>query len=149
MGRRAKTDPNPNNLFKRVDRRKSNSQIIDQMAKRAFLQSGVVACLARMGSRGAGTNWWQDKELMSVFENMYKAGVLTLPFDPVERIRWIAFLCIRACEYDGFAYGNLLIPLDYLPDDQLNDSYGISVLEDVLKLRRSLRDVGWNRVFGW
>ncbi len=138
-----------NVMFRRVSGRKSNSQIIDQMSKRVFLVEAVVSCLKRIESRDEGINWWQDSELMNVFGSMYKAGVLPLPVDPVERIRWIALLCIKTCEFDKFSYGNLLIPLDYLPDNLLDDSYGISVLTSVKSLRKELKEKGWYHLFGW
>lgn len=151
MSRRAKkpNQLNANKLFDRVSEERSNSAVISDMAKRVFLRKAVVTCLTRIGSRDEGMNWWQDKELMNIFENVYKAGVLPLPSDPVERIRWIAFLCMKTCEFDKFSYGNLLIPLDYLPDDQLDDSYGVSVLTDTQNLREELKQKGWNAVFGW
>ncbi|OGD83192.1 hypothetical protein A2572_01910 [Candidatus Collierbacteria bacterium RIFOXYD1_FULL_40_9] len=58
-------------------------------------------------------------------------------------------LCVKACEIDKFSYGNLLVPLDYLPDDMLDGSYGESILTDIQHLRLKLRKSGWNAVFGW
>lgn len=149
MRKRKSALPEANHLFDKVYGKKSNSAVISDLSKRVYLREAVVFCLTRIESRDEGINWWQDKELMSIFENLYKAGVLPLPADPVERIRWIAFLCMKTCEFDGFSYGNLLISLDYLPDEQLDDSYGVSVLTDIQNLREELKQKGWNAVFGW
>ncbi len=145
--------PNANKIFDRVSDRKTNAEVIDQMSKRVIVRVVVVSCLRRINTRSKESNWWQDSDLMTTFKNMYLAGVLPLPNDPVERIRWIALLCMRVCEVDKFDCGSLLLPLDYLPDDQLDDLPDSkpheSIRAAVEKLRNELRDEGWDKVFGW
>lgn len=145
--------PDANKIFDRVSSSKTNARVMDQMSKRVVVRAMVISCLRRINERKVEINWWQDTDLMDVFKHMYKADVLPLPIDPVERIRWIAFLCIRICEVDDFNYGSLLLPLDYLPDDQLdsliNSEYTKSIGAVVKKLRRDLKDMGWDKVFGW
>ncbi len=145
--------PDANGIFDRVSDRMTNAEVIDHMSKRVIVRTMVVSCLIRINTRSKESNWWQDTDLMTLFKNMYFAGVLPLPNDPVKRIRWIAFLCKRACEVESYDCGVLLLPLDYLPDDQLD---GLpdrkpqkSIRATVKKLRSELRDKGWDSVFGW
>lgn len=145
--------PNANDIFSKVSDRKTNAEVIDQMSKRVIVRAVVVSCLIRINTRSEESNWWQDTDLMTTFKSMYLAGVLPLPNDSVERIRWIALLCMRACEIDGYDCGVLLLPLDYLPDDQLDDQltgkpYEL-IRKTIIKLRNELRDKGWEAVFGW
>ncbi len=138
-----------NSSFARLSKDKTNARLISDLVKKVYLRKSIVACLARIEAEDTVVNWWQDKELLSVFKNMHQAGVLPLPSDPVERVRWVALICVRACELDKFKYGNLITPLDYLPDDLIDDSYGVSTLIDIQNLREDLKNRGWNTVFGW
>ncbi len=153
MSKKKSALPDANEIFGKVSDRKTNAEVMDQMSKRKVVRNMVVSCLCRINTRKAECNWWQDTELMSLFKSMYYAGILPLPNDPVERLRWFAFLCMRACEVDGYDHGVLLLPLDYLPDDQLDDLPDSkpheSIRAAVEKLRSELRDEGWDKVFGW
>lgn len=140
MPRKKQTGPSANDLFGRVSGRKTNAEVIDQMSKRVIVRAVVVSCLIRINTRTEETNWWQDTDLMTTFKNMYLAGVLPLPNDPVERLRWIAFLCVRACEVDGYDHGVLLLPLDYLPDDQLDSLPDSKPHESIRTVIKNLRN---------
>jgi hypothetical protein len=69
---------------------------------------------------------------------------------PVERLRWIALLCVAMSNLEDFSCGNLVLPVDFLPDDMLvlyEDVYSVGVLEEVAKIRKQLEELGWKTVF--
>ena len=89
--------------------------------------------------------FWNDDMLFKWFEDKVDSNVFTLPKDPVEKIRWQALVCMAASITEGFSYGNVLIPPDILPEESKEfwiweKHYGTSVLEDIIDLRKQLRE---------
>ncbi len=138
-----------NSNFARLSTRNTNAVILRDLVKMLFLRESVILCLKRIKKDDAGINWWQDVELMGVFKNMYQAGVLQLPFDAVERIRWIALICVSVCIREKFSFGNLISSLDYLPTIELDESANPDVTRQILEVRDNLKNNGWEYVFKW
>lgn len=138
-----------NSNFARLSARNTNAVILRDLVKKIYLRESVILYLKRIEKDDLGINWWQDSELMNVFKNMYQAGVLPLPFDAVERIRWIALICVSVCIWEEFSFGNLISSLDYLPTSDLDDSVNLDVARQILELRDNLKNNGWEYVFGW
>ena len=46
--------------------------------------------------------WWKVKEIFSVFDELFTFGMILLPLDIIERIRWIALVCMAVCQMDEF-----------------------------------------------
>ena len=131
---------------------RENSEVIFDSVKIDLLRKSVVLALKRIETEDLGHCWWEDGELMKIFGDLYKAGVIFLPSDPVDRLRWIALLCIEICVVEEFSWGNVLVPMDYLPYDKFElfeDRYSINVFVEILKIRERLDGVGWHMVFGW
>lgn len=140
-----------NDFFPQIVQGKSNGEVMDDATDMLFLRESVVLCLSRIESEDLGHFWWQDKELMKIFDDLYTAGVLPLPKDPVDRLRWIALVCVECSKEEGFACGDVIIPLDFLPPEMFfvfEDGYSQDIVEEVLALRKKLSELGWEKVFG-
>ena len=95
---------------------------------------------------GNSPYWWDDKPLLRKFDELYKSNEIFLPEDVVERIRWIAVLCVAISIEEGFSYGNVLIPADMNNDTVVRDTdeiYGQDVTDAILEMRAQLRANGW------
>lgn len=138
-----------NSTFERLSTEVSNARLLSDQVKKIYLRKSVIVCLQRIGREGLGINWWQDTKLMSIFQRMYEAGVLPLPVDPVERIRWIALICARACEFDGLNCDELVNELDYLPTIGQCKDRNQDRVDRIKEIRRILKQNGWKSVFGW
>ncbi|OGD83193.1 hypothetical protein A2572_01915 [Candidatus Collierbacteria bacterium RIFOXYD1_FULL_40_9] len=64
-----------NETFQMVSPDYSNAKEISNQAKKVFLRRSIVSCLENFEKQDIGINWWQDEDLMKVFERMNKAGV--------------------------------------------------------------------------
>lgn len=140
-----------NDFFPLIVDGKGNGEVMDEAVAMLFLRESVVLCLSRIEKDDLGRFWWEDKELMKIFRDLYSAGVLPLPKDPVDRLRWIALVCVECCSEEGFAWGNIIIPLDFLPIEEFElfeDGYSQDMVEEVLALRKKLSELGWEKVFG-
>ncbi len=133
---------------------RTNEFLLLELNSCFFFRKVAVEHLARIEKEDLGFNWWHDEDLMKLFKDLYLAGVVLLPSDPVDRIRWIALTLIKASKTEGFSWGNIVILLDVLPDEMLEAcnneyKYGQGALEEVRKFRTELREKGWKEVFGW
>lgn len=141
-------NPAANIYFSKILPDKKNSAVLQDAVEIAELRKKVVACLERIEKEDAGEPWWKDAELMSIFEAVYTSGCILLPQNPVQRLRWLALLCVEISKVEGFSCGNMIIAPDYVPDKELDlyeDIYGISVIEDIKDIRRKLSQVGWEK----
>ena len=69
--------------------------------------------------------------------------VVFLPRDPVERLRWIALLCVAMSNIEGFPCGNLVLPVGFLPEDMMEiyeEVYSPDVIEEVEKIRKQMAE---------
>lgn len=141
-----------NELFTRQSKTKENNQLAMEALNILLLRELVVARLSSFEATDIDTFWWNDKELMSFIKELFKAGVIFLPNDPVERLRWIALLCIECSKIEEFDCGNILLPIDFVSTFDLEkyvDLYGVAVIGDVIQIRELLKEMGWDAVFGW
>jgi len=135
------------NSFSRILRDKENEALLQEALEIDKLREEVVSRLSWLEENDNGDFWWEDEVLMDIFESLYKSGCIYLPRNDVEKLRWIALLSVEICKIEGFSYGNLIIPPDYLPDSEITlfeDRYGVSVIEAVVKLRKDLSSRGWD-----
>lgn len=143
-------DSEVNIFFEQVLAEKENSELLNEALQIAQLREEVIKNLTRFVAEDEGHFWWQDKELMGIFEELYKGGCITLPKNPVDRLRWTALLCIEISKMEGFSWGNVIIRPDYLPDEMVEiyeRVYGTDVIEEVFKIREQLREKGWEATF--
>jgi hypothetical protein len=129
---------------------KINSEVFNETCDIECLREEVVARLAKFEEDDSGQYWWQDKQLRNIFESVYKSGCILLPRDAVEKLRWIALLCLQMSKIEGFSCGNVIIPPDFLPDDMMEmwvDVYGLDVIGNVAMIRMDLAKRGWEAVF--
>jgi len=139
-----------NTLFSEISPGKLNSEILAETLVIDKLREEVVRRLTQIEKLDLGF-WWQDKDLMEMFNSVFKSGCIILPKDPVERLRWIALLCVEMSNTEGFDCGNIVIPLDFLPLEMMvlfEDLYGVDVLESVIEIREKVAEQGWGAVFG-
>lgn len=138
------------NDVERVDPQKENVDVFEEALALEELRKEVVKRLIWIEKNYTGQFWWEDKPLMNLFLTLYKSGCIQLPQKPVDRLRWIALLCLEISNLEGFDCGNIIIPLDFLPDSLLfvfEEPYGRAVMESVLNLRDQLSTLGWEAVF--
>lgn len=143
-------DSEANTYFDKLLPEKENSEIFNEALQITEFREAVVKNLTRFEAEDVGHFWWQDKGLMSLFEELYKGGCITLPKNPVDRLRWVALLCIEISKLEGFSWGNVVIPPDYLPEEMVEmyeRVYGSDVIEEVILIREQLREKGWESVF--
>ncbi len=143
-------DPEVDTFFEKVLPERENSELFRETLQMAQLREEVIKNLTRFEAEDFGHFWWQDKELMGLFEELYKSGCITLPKNPVDRLRWIALLCVEISKTEGFSWGNVIIPPDYLPDEMVEiyeRVYGSDVIEEVIKIREQLKERGWEAIF--
>lgn len=139
-----------NSMFSPLLPGKKNSEILAETLDIDRLREDVVKRLTKIVELDEGQFWWQDNELMEIFKAVYKSGCVLLPLDPVERLKWIALLCVAMSNIEGFACGNLVLPIDFLPEDMFEvyeDVYGVDVIEEVEKIRKQLAEQGWRAIF--
>lgn len=110
------------------------------------LREVVVSLLDKLEKEDR-LNWWEDKEIIGAFDQLFTSGVILLPLNVVERVRWIALVCIEICKIEGFSYGNVLNSADYVPDEglpRLIYSYsGDRAIYDIPIFRKKLTERGW------
>lgn len=132
--------------FKKISPYKDNSQVLSETVEIEKLRERVVARLEAI-ENGNMPNWWEDTELMHIFDQVFTAGIIPLPLDTIERVRWIAFICIAMSIREEFSYGNVLLPIDYLPSEMIFsgefDQYGQDCLEGVSNFRKQVAERGW------
>lgn len=110
----------------------------------------VIERLRWIEENDPGYSWWEDKELMELFNSLYRCGCILLPREGVDRLRWIALLCIEFSNIYDFSCGNLVIAPDYVEDYELenwNDIYGTDVIEKVIDIRSKVKESGWEAIF--
>lgn len=138
-----------NSLFSKISPKVANAEFFRETLNLPGFCGHVVFVLEEI-ENSKNPLWWEEKSLLMFFDELYKAGIVTLPHDPVERIRWIALLCIAAAKAKDYSYGNVLITPDYLPDDMVEmyeRVYGSDVIEEVILIREELREKGWEATF--
>jgi hypothetical protein len=141
-----------NDLFMKQSKTKDNNQLATEALNILLLRELVVARLSSFEATDIDTFWWNDKELMSFIKELFMAGIVFLPNDPVERLRWIALLCIECSKMEEFDCGSILLPIDFVSTYDLEkyvDLYGVAVIGDVIQIRELLKEMGWDAVFGW
>jgi len=141
-----------NTSFPKIVEDKTNAEVMAGLVGSVYFREVVVKHLERIENEDLGHFWWEDKVLMSFFEELFKAGVLLLPSDPVDRIRWIALACVEASNMEDFSCGNIIIPFDFLPVDMFEifeADFGTKIMDAVIEFRESLAKKGWKVVFGW
>ncbi len=138
------------NDVEKVDPQKENAEVFEETLALEELRKEVIERLEWIEKNDTGQFWWEDKPLINLFMTLYKCGCILLPKKPVERLRWIALLCLEISNLEEFDCGNIIIPLDFLPDSLLfvfEEPYGRAVMEGVLNLREQLSTLGWEAVF--
>ncbi len=143
---------NPVIYFKTLGQGVNNSEALRAAVELTELRTKVVEILKRIEKTDTDAFWWEDKELMALFMTVYKSGLIRLPTNPVERLRWIALVCVECSKAEGWQdHDKIIIPPDYLPDD-LNGMYMKVyepwVIDEVINLRNDLDARGWEAVFG-
>ena len=139
-----------NHMFLPILPGKLNSEVLAEALDIERLREEVVGRLSQIEKEDRGHFWWQDNELMDIFKTVYQSGCIQLPTDPVEKLRWIALLCVAMSNIEGFSCGNLILQVDFLPDDMLElyeNAYSVDIFEEVAKLRKQLAEQGWMSVF--
>ena len=139
-----------NSMFSPIFSNKPNSEVLAETLDIDKLREAVVARLAEIEKEDRGHYWWEDKPLMDLIQTVYQSGCILLPTDSVERLRWIALLCVAMSNIEDFSCGNLVLPVDFLPDDMMElyeDVYGLDVIEEVVKIRKQLAEWGWKSTF--
>jgi hypothetical protein len=125
---------------------KSNVRVIEDTLEVEKLRELVMERLKKLECCSEGLSWWKDKELMTAFHKLFMTGVILLPFNSVERVRWIALVCIAISERENFSYEGILIPADYLPDEELYNlqyEYGAIAIAQVIKFHNKVARKGW------
>lgn len=135
---------NADKYFKRISQDKSNSQIMWDTVGIEKLGKDVVARLEVIANREI-EHWWDDKELISIFDLLYTSGIILLPLDVVQRVRWIALVCEGVSSKEGYSCGNVIVPVDYLPEEEIYtwSIYSEQFLEQVMIFRRKVAKHGW------
>ena len=137
--------------FARVIPNRTNLEVFNEAMSIHQLGDEVVERLIWIEENDPGYYWWEDKQLMQLFEDLYVSGCILLPRDPVDRLRWSALLCVEFSKIYEFTCGNVVLPPDYLPDEQIStweEYYGSDVIETIISVRKELREKGWDAVFG-
>jgi hypothetical protein len=142
-----------NTLFSRIDPELENERVLantlvakEYPVPRLPTLSAIITDKLRV-IRDAGGSVWENQDLQGTIVHMEDLGRISLPKDLVERERWIALLLITAAQERGLAYGKLIIPPDYLPEDSEEFGkdrkvYGDAVLDKILERRTFTRAVG-------
>lgn len=140
----------PTKYFKTLGQGVDNAEAMKATVDLIDLRKKVVEILAKIEATDSDMFWWENKELMNLFMTLYKSGLIRLPTDAVERLRWIALICAECSKAEEFACGNVIIPPDYLPDDlnaMYEKVYGRAVIDEVINLRNILDANGWEAKF--
>lgn len=138
------------NDFERIEEGKENIVVFDETLESAELRKEVVERLIRFENSDELQFWWEDRPLLDIFMNLYRAGCISLPQDPVERFRWIALLCQEMSNEEGFDTSEIILVLDFLPEELMllfEETYGTAVLENALDIRGRLSLEGWQAVY--
>lgn len=138
-----------NEKFERLSTSFTNAEILRDLVKRVYLRESVFTRLLSIEESGKNIKWWEDEELMNIFKNMYFAGVLLLPYNPVERLRWIALICSSVCEWKKHKNVNLLTDTDLLPVGDVLADKSLVLKKEILDIRSELAKNGWDYVFNW
>jgi len=130
---------------------KENFVVFNEILESETLRKDVVSHLKRIGPTTPTNYWLKDAQLIKLFMELYKSGVVPLPSDPVYRIRWIAIICLECCNDEGFDCGEIILPMDFLPDYLcaiFEEVFGKEIYGQATGLRDSLKKSGWISVFG-
>ncbi len=132
--------------FPRILLQAPNSEVFFEMTDIDVLGDLVVARLDIIKNSGDGHKWYRDKELIGLFDRLYKCGCITLPSDPVDRIRWVALACVLFAKQREFNYGSTITPHDYVSDDELEQyvGWGHHLIQKTRKFHVELKEKGWN-----
>lgn len=135
-----------NSLFPEILPGKANFDIFDETLEIYKLREEVLTRLTFIENNDDGSFWWQDKDLIGIFNTLYTSGIILLPRDPVDRLRWIALLCVEISNYEEFDCGNIILPVDFLPAEIFElyeEVYPENIVEGVKKIRKQLAEQGW------
>lgn len=142
--------PAYDSLFPRISIDKKNNELSEEAIEMVYLRESVVTYLREIEEGNGNCFWWQNKKLMNVFDDLYTAGVLALPKDPVDRLRWIALLCVDCCNWQEFDCSNLVTPLDFMTGgmfELFREEFSEEHVKTILDFRDKLRKVGWKKAF--
>ncbi len=131
---------------------KENSMVFEEMLEIVSLRHSVVEHLKRIGKTAVNNFWWNDFKLIKLFNDLYKAGIIPMPIDPVDRIRWISLICLECANDSDFDCSETVIPLDFLPLEffsVMENDYPWRVIVETIKLREKLAQVGWEAIYSW
>ena len=131
-----------NKYFSQISPDLSNGDLLIKTVDGEGASSFIVQRLENVESED--DSFWNDNTLLKWFEDQADLGSFTIPKDPVEKLRWQALVCIAASKKEGFSYGNVVFPPDYLPEESEEfwdyiKNYGQYVLENIVDLRKHLR----------
>ena len=130
-----------NTYFTRISSDISNGELLLNTVK----GDASMFIVKRLGEiEQTDKNYWDDQELSKWFDDHVNSGDLIFPKDPIDKLRWKALVCIVASRKEGFSYGNVIFPPDYIPEDSedfmyYERYYRWAVLERIIKLRENLR----------
>lgn len=133
--------------FPRIVPWKDNEAVLNDTLAIEELRKTLVARMEKIEDSFYG-RWWSDRELVSLFHRLDLAGVIFLPKEVTDRMRWIALVCALAAEIEKFAFGNVIVEPDYLPDEFLEEFekiYGLSVIDEVREFRKQAKESGWEK----
>jgi hypothetical protein len=138
-----------NKYFPKISPYKDNAAVmrdtleIDRLCKRMVSELKTV--------EQEGINWWENKALFGVIDCLYSSGAILLPLDLVDRVRWIALVCVAVSIQENYSFENVLCGADYLPSENMTDrdsGYDDKLVKNILKFRSSISSVGWQSLCG-
>lgn len=139
------------NDFEQITRDKDNNEVFDETLEMMDdVGEKVVERLDWILENDPKLEWWNDKELMNQFVILYKSCLICLPKNPVERLRWIALLCLEISNNEGFDCSKVITPFDLLPKGLstiYKDVDNKSKFKSVIDIRNRLKKEGWEAVF--
>ena len=146
----SRISPAVDKFFPVVVAGKSNTEVFEDLMGLTEVRDTVVEHLRRIGPLTNKNFWWRDNQLVKLFNDLYKSGIVPFPPDPVDRIRWIALLCLEFANEKDFKWENIILPMDFLPDDMfggLEKVYDVSIFIRIFRMRKRLADLGWEAYF--
>lgn len=135
-----------NKWFPRILPTAQNSEVFFEMTDIEVLRDMVLNRLDEIKVSTNGGEWYRDKSLIGLFDRLYRCGCITLPANPVDRIRWLALACVFFARQSNFDLGNVIIPLDYVTDAELEQygECGTNLITKTRSFRVELEENGWN-----
>lgn len=129
--------------FTKISDDKDNSTVLQDTVEIEKMRERIVSLVEKADKDGIV--WWEVKEFFSVFDELFTFGMILLPLDIIERIRWIALVCMAVCQMEEISYEYVFMSLDFLPDEvaRVSEEYEADWIEKVIRFRHRAADRGW------